>query len=495
MVDYEEYRRYDAVGLAELVARGEVSAADLLEAAIDRAEQVNPKLNAIVYPMYGIARERAASELSGPLAGVPFLLKDLGQDYAGLPTGSGSRSLRGRAAAAHSVNVRRWLDAGLVVFGKTATPEFGTKAVTEPVATGPTRNPWNLGHTPGGSSGGAAAAVAAGIVPVAGASDGGGSIRIPAACCGLFGLKPGRGLLSSGPLRAEGFHGAATDGVISRTVRDTAAMLDALTATRDLGGPYLPALPDVPFLELAAREPGKLRIGYMTRSPLGSAVHDDAVAAVEHARSVLEKLGHDVEPAEPEIDGRQLARDFLTGWSAYAATIIADIRRTTGAKPQDFELDTRMLAAAAWAVKAPDYVAAHQRWNGYTRALATFHERYDLLLTPTLARPPVRIGELATPPAVRLAAQVMEQLKLVGAFSKTNAWYEQALTNLAPVPFTQLANITGRPAMSVPLHRTAQGLPLGVQFVGGLGGEGTLLALATQLESAQPWARDEPAGI
>ncbi|ONI75387.1 amidase [Actinosynnema sp. ALI-1.44] len=492
MVDYEEYRRFDAVGLAGLVARGEVTAADLLEVAIERAEQVNPKLNAIVYPMYEIARKRAAGPLSGPLAGVPFLLKDLGQDYAGLPTGSGSWSLRGHVAAAHSVTVQRWLDAGLVVFGKTATPEFGTKAVTESKATGPTRNPWNPRHTPGGSSGGAAAAVAAGIVPVAGASDGGGSIRIPAACCGLFGLKPGRGLLSSGPRRAESFHGAATDGVISRTVRDTAAMLDVLTAAQDLGGPYLAARPDVSFAELAAREPGRLRVGYTTRSPLGTPVDKEAVAAVSHAATVLTQLGHDVEEAEPDIDGRRMAGDFLTGWGANAATIIAEIQREHGARLEDFELDTRMLAASAWAVKAPEYVAAHLRWNGYTRALAAFHERYDLLLTPTLARPPVRVGELDTPPAVRALGQTLERLKLIGAFSKTKAWNDQIITNLAPVPYTQLANITGRPAMSVPLHRTAQGLPLGVQFVAGLGGEGTLLALATQLEAAHPWAQDEP---
>nr|WP_042178009.1 amidase family protein [Kibdelosporangium sp. MJ126-NF4]CEL12912.1 Aspartyl-tRNA(Asn) amidotransferase subunit A @ Glutamyl-tRNA(Gln) amidotransferase subunit A [Kibdelosporangium sp. MJ126-NF4]CTQ98597.1 Aspartyl-tRNA(Asn) amidotransferase subunit A (EC 6.3.5.6) @ Glutamyl-tRNA(Gln) amidotransferase subunit A (EC 6.3.5.7) [Kibdelosporangium sp. MJ126-NF4] len=492
-MDYDEYRRFDAVGLAELVARGEVSPADLLEVAIDRAEQVNPRLNAIVHPMYDIARERAASPLSGPLAGVPFLLKDLGQDYQGQPTGSGSRSLRGQVAAGHSVNVQRWLDAGLVIFGKTATPEFGTKAVTESLATGPTRNPWNLAHTPGGSSGGTAAAVAAGVVPVAGASDGGGSIRIPAACCGLFGLKPGRGLLSSGPRRSEQFHGAATDGVISRTVRDTAAMLDVLTAAQDLGGPYLSALPELSFAESATREPGKLRIGYTTSSPLGTPVHEDAVAAVDHARTVLEKLGHDVELAEPDIDGRQLARDFLTAWSANAAAIIAEIQREFGAVNDDFELDTRLLAAAAWATKAPDYVAAHQRWNIYARALATFHERYDLLLTPTLARPPVRIGELDTPPAVRQLGRALERLKLIGAFSKTKAWTDQIVTNLAPVPFTQLANITGRPAMSVPLYRTPQGLPLGVQFVGGLGSEPKLLALATQLESAYPWAQEEPA--
>ncbi|MFE0021078.1 amidase [Amycolatopsis sp. NPDC059021] len=491
-MEYSEYRRFDAVGLAELVARGEVSPAELLEVAIARAERVNGPLNAIVYPMYDIARKRAATGLSGPFAGVPFLLKDLHQDYAGLPTGSGSRSLRHRPAARHSEAVRRWLDAGLVIFGKTATPEFGTKAVTESAATGPTRNPWNPGHTPGGSSGGSAAAVAAGVVPAAGASDGGGSIRIPAACCGIFGLKPGRGLLPCGPDHAEYLHGAATEGVLSRSVRDTAAMLDVLARTPDPGGPYLAAIPETPYAELARREPGKLRIGYTTYSPLGTAVHPEAVAAVDSAAVLLAKLGHDVEPADPGIDGAQLAKDFLTMWCAQSATTIAEIQRTTGASTKDFELDTRLLAASAYAVRAPEYVAAHHRWNAHTRALAAFHEKYDLLLTPTLAGPPVRVGELDTPRLLRYVGEVLLRLGLAGPLAKTKAWNDTVIANLAPVPFTQLANLTGRPAMSVPLYRTGAGLPLGVQFVGGLGSEPALLALATQLEAEQPWADAEP---
>ncbi|MEY7974109.1 amidase [Saccharomonospora xinjiangensis] len=489
---YDEYRRYDAVGLAGLVARGEVSPAELLEVAIRRAEDVNGRLNAIVHPMYDVARTRAASELSGPFAGVPFLLKDLMQDYAGVPTGSGSRALRHRSPAKHSEVVRRWLDAGLVVFGKTATPEFGLKGVTEPDATGPTRNPWSLDHTPGGSSGGSAAAVAAGVVPVAGASDGGGSIRIPAACCGIVGLKPGRGLVPAGPGHAEHLAGAATDGVVSRTVRDTAAMLDVLARTPDPGAPYPVAVPATSYVELARRTPPRLRIGFTTRSPLGTPVHADAVAAVDHAATLLGKLGHDVEPAEPGIDGVALARDFMTMWSAQTAVTIAATKRNTGARDREFEVDTRLLAASAHSVRAAEHAEARARWNDYTRALADFHGRYDLMLTPALARPPVRVGELATPPLLRLGGELLLRLRLTGPFTKTRLWHDQVLANLAPVPFTQMANITGRPAMSVPLYRTASGLPLGVQFVGGLGGEATLLALATQLEEEFPWADAEP---
>lgn len=286
MLNYTEFRAHDAVGLAELVARGEVSPGELLDVAISRAEAVDGSLNAIVQPMHELARERAKESLSGPFAGVPFLIKDLSQDYAGLPTGSGNRVLRLRPVERHSAVVDRWLGAGMVIFGKTNTPEFGAKGVTEPEVNGPTRNPWDLARTPGGSSGGSAAAVAAGIVPVAGANDGGGSIRIPAACCGLFGLKPGRGLVPAGPAVAEHLHGAATDGVVSRSVRDSAAMLDVLTSRADPAGPFLHERPELPYAELARRSQ-KLRIGFATRSPIDTEVDPQAVAAVEDAAELL----------------------------------------------------------------------------------------------------------------------------------------------------------------------------------------------------------------
>jgi amidase len=485
-MEYAEYRTHDAVGLAQLVAEREVSAGELLAVAIERAEAVDPRLNAIARPMFDLARERAGGELSGPLAGVPFLIKDLGQHYAGLPTGSGSRSLAGVPAAAHAEVVRRWLDAGLVVLGKTATPEFGAKAITEPVAGGPTRNPWDTGRTPGGSSGGAAAAVAAGIVPMAGASDGGGSIRIPAACCGLFGLKPGRGLVPDGPDVAERMHGAAVNGVVSRSVRDTAAVLDVLTAP-DPTGPYLSARPTGTYADAVGREPGTLRIGFSTASPIGTPVAPEAVAAVEDAAALLTSLGHDVEPASTGVDERQLATDFLTMWFAAVAHEVADARRRSGCGPDAFELDTLLMAALGRATPAPTYIAAHNRWNDHTRRLAAFHQRYDLLLTPTLARPPWRIGELAAPRAVEVTSRALLRARAAGLLTRTPLVGKLIDDNLGPVPYTQLANITGRPAMSVPLYWTGDGLPLGVQFVGPLGGEGRLLSLAAQLEAARPW--------
>ncbi|MBP3081006.1 amidase [Streptomyces sp. 604F] len=491
-MEYAEYRAHDAVGLAALVAGGEVSAAELLEVAVARAEAVDGKLNAIVRPMYDLARDRTRTPLTGPFAGVPFLIKDLSQDYAGLPTGSGSRSLAHLSAERHSAVVERWLEAGLVIFGKTNTPEFGAKGITEPEVNGPTRNPWDLSRTPGGSSGGSAAAVAAGVVPMAGANDGGGSIRIPAACCGLFGLKPGRGLVPAGPATAEDLHGAATNGAVSRTVRDSAALLDVLTARPDPGGPYLAARPELPYAELA-RRPRPLRIGFTTRSPMGTEVDPHAVAAVDETVGLLARLGHQVEPAEPDIDHRQLALDFLAMWTTQLAQTVDEIRRTTGAGPGDFELDTHLLAAAGRSLPAPRYFAAHQRWNTYSRQLAAFHDRYDLLLTPTLARPPVRIGELDTPAPVRTLARGLMKAGLLGTLAGTKAWERAVIANLAATPYTQLANITGRPATSVPTYRTPEGLPLGTQFVGPLGGEGTLLALAAQIEAEQPWAHREPA--
>ncbi|UYP21047.1 amidase [Rhodococcus sp. Z13] len=490
-MDYSEYRRHDAVGLAELVVTGQVSADDLLDTAIARLEQVEPTLNSVVRRLDDRARARVREGVDGPFAGVPFLIKDLGQDIAGIPTSSGSRALAQWPAEENSVIVDRWLDAGLVVFGKTNTPEFGAKGITEPEAFGPTRNPWDPTRTPGGSSGGSAAAVAAGVVPAAGASDGGGSIRIPAACCGLLGLKPGRGLVPTGPRGGEPLHGAATNGVITRTVRDAAALLDVMAGPH-AAGPYPVARPERSYTDSARTAPARLRIGFAAASPIGTPVDPEAIAAVEDAAALLEELGHHVEPASTGVDERRLAEDFLAMWFATAAAEIDETRRLTGAGPDAFEFDTRIIAELGRSLSAPDYIEAHARWADYSRQLTEFHERYDLLLTPTIAGPPVRIGELATPRWMRAVGKVLLATRTAWIAGRAGFIDRLVDENLGRTPYTQLANITGRPAISVPLYWTGAGLPLGVQFVAPLGGEPTLLALAAELEQARPWFDRQP---
>lgn len=494
MLTDQEYLQHDGVGLAELVRRREVSAAELLEIAIRRAEALNPQLNAIVIKMYDIARELASRHTAGPFGGVPFLLKDLKQDYAGVHASSGSRAMRNcrYVPTDHSEIVRRFLNAGTVIFGRTNTPEFGSKGITEPLAWGPARNPWQLEHSTGGSSGGAAAAVAAGIVPLAGANDGGGSIRIPASATGLFGLKPGRGRTPSGPAVGEAIHGAAMQHVLTRSVRDSAVMLDAI-AGPERGSAFLIAPPERSYASELEREPRRLRIACSTRSPLGTPVDPEIVQAVERTAQLLSELGHEVEHAEPPLDGRQLARDFLGIWYAHLAHMMREARELCRARTRDFELDSLAMEAVACARSARDYADQYVRWTEYGYQLGVFLEQYDMYMTPTLARAAPRVGELATP---RLAAALGNALAPLG-LSRLIALAPEtveavALANLAFTPFTQLANVTGVPAMSVPLHSFSNGLPLGIQFLTGHGGEGRLLALAGQLERALPWRQRWP---
>lgn len=483
-MDFDEYRSYDATGLAKLVADKQVSAAELLATARARAAAVNPKINAIVRDIPA----EPADGLTGPFAGVPFLIKDLAQDYKGQPTSAGSRALKSLPATEHATIVQRWLDAGLVIFGKTNTPEFGSKGITEPVAWGPARNPWDVTRTPGGSSGGSAAAVAAGIVPCAGANDGGGSIRIPAACCGLVGLKAGRGLTPLGPATGESMHGAAVQGVVSRTVRDTAAMLDVISGAEPWG-PFVPGLPAEPFASCVGADPGKLRIGVRVPSAINPAPHAEAVKAVEATVKALRELGHHVEelPQAP-FDDAALARDFLLTWFVYTAWELAEAKRLTGAGDESFERDTLIMAALGRATSSVDYVDAVQRRHEHTRRLTTFFESYDLLLTPTLATPPPTIGEFELPVAVQRASDALIKTRTASLLRYTKVVDDMVDKNLGWVPYTQLANLTGRPAISLPLHWTADGVPLGVQFVGPLAGESLLIKLAAQLKQRLPWA-------
>jgi amidase len=493
MISDTEYLQHDGVGLAELVRRGEVTASELLEAAIRRAEAVNPRLNAIVIPMYEIARERAAGALAGPFAGVPFLIKDLKQDYAGVLASAGSRSYRSKNffPKVHAEIVRRFLAAGTVVFGRTNAPEFGSKGITEPLAWGATRNPWDLERSPGGSSGGSAAAVAAGVVPMAGANDGGGSIRIPAGATGLFGLKPGRGRTPSGPGVNEAIHGAAMNHVLTRSVRDSAVMLDAVHGP-EIGGAFLIAPPERPYAQEVTRDPGKLRIAFSTRSPLGTAVDPEVTRALEKTASFLTTLGHTVEQAEPEIDQARLARDFLAIWYAQLSHILEDARALFG-KSAEFEVDSLAMEAVALGRNAREYADSYVRWTEYGYQLGVFLQSYDLYMTPSLAQAAPRIGEVATPPTAAALGRALMPLGLSRLIGLAPGIVEDlALQNLAVTPFTQLANVSGVPAMSVPLHTFQSGLPLGIQFLGGHGSEGLLFSLAGLLERALPWAGRMP---
>ncbi len=486
-----EYAGLDGLGIGAAIADGTIAAAEALDAARRRAEAVNPSINAIVRDMEREAAAQPGADAEGPFAGVPFLIKDLGQDYAGLPTTSGCRALANVPMPEHATVVQRWIDAGLVVFGKTNTPEFGAKGVTESELLGPCRNPYDLTRTPGGSSGGAAAAVAAGIVPVAGASDGGGSIRIPVGCCGLFGLKAGRGVVPNGPRYSELLQGSATHGVISRSVRDSAAMLDVM-AGQDPYAAYRSASSETPYHDEAGQDPGRLRIGFVTTSSITPNPHPDAIAAVESAAALLERLGHDVEAVAAPQDDAKLAREFLTTWFVNVASEVAATKQLTGSGDDGFEQDTLLMAALGRATSGVDVHRALEGRHEHVRALATFHQKYDLLMTPTMSQAPIEIGALDAPPALRRAADVLLKTRTARFLARTPIPDQLIDDNLGWVPYTQLANITGRPAASVPLHWTAAGLPLGIQFVADLGGERTLLRLAAQLEAAQPWAERRP---
>jgi Asp-tRNA(Asn)/Glu-tRNA(Gln) amidotransferase A subunit family amidase len=486
---------HDATGLAELVSSKQVTAAELLELARSRAAEVNPKTNSIVIPIDKESDEQAADPgLSGPFAGVPFVIKDLAQEYKGYPTTCGSRSMKNFVADEHALVTDRFLAAGLVIFGKTNTPELGAKGITESELWGPSRNPWDLGRTPGGSSGGSGSAVAAGIVPAAGANDGGGSIRIPAACNGLVGLKPTRGLAPYGPQSNEPMFGMAVQGVLSRTVRDSAGLFDAIIG-RTPSADYDNALPAVPFAELIKSAPGKLKIGYSAKSAITDKPDPEAIKAVEATAQLLTELGHDVEEIEPPYDDNALAETFLKVWFAQCAAQVAMIKEETGAKNADFEADTLAMAELGRANGVVEAGKALARCVEFTQAMTRFHEQYDYFLTPSIARRPVKIGELSTAPALQKGARFLHAVHGGKLLFKSGVLEEMIEDNLGWVPYTQLANLTGRPAINVPVYWTDDGMPLGVQFNGGLGADGALLQLAAQLEEAKPWAQRHPAPV
>jgi amidase len=483
-----EYDWLDALGLGELVARREVSPAELLEAALERADARNSRLNAIVARYDDEARARAAGPLpAGPLSGVPFLLKDLLAAWKGHPLTGSSALLEGFVPDEDAEVVRRFHAAGLVTFGQTNTPELGIMGTTEPRWRGPTRNPWDQSRSAGGSSGGSAAAVAAAIVPAAHGNDGGGSLRIPASACGAFALKPSRGRVPLGPPLLDAWQGFATDGVITRTVRDSAALLDAIAGPAPGDPGALPA-PARPFLAEAATPPGRLRLAVTHDSLFGRTTGPDCRAAVDAAAGLLADLGHELVDARPPFSRDALVRAYLVTVSACVAADLAEAARLTGRRPSPalVEPETWGLAAAGRAVGARDLELARREIQAATRAMATFFQGFDGLVLPTLAHPPLPLGAVAMKPLERLSVRVVAALR-------SRALIEKMLDEVAARSFeatgnTMLWNQTGQPAMTLPLHATAAGLPVGVQVVGRHGDEATLFRLAAQIEAARPWA-------
>lgn len=485
-----DYDNYDGLGLAELVRNKEVEPGELVEEAIRRVEKLNTQLNAVINKMYDDAREAAESYLpDGPFKGVPFLLKDLGATYAGIPTSNGSRFLKDFVPDHDSEIVRRFKAAGVIIIGKTNTPEYGLLPVTESELFGPCNNPWNLPRTTGGSSGGSAAAVAARIVPLAHGSDGGGSIRIPASCCGVFGLKPTRGRNPTGPDHGELWHGFACYHVLTRSVRDSAAMLDA-TAGPDIGAPYYAALPSRPFLQEVATDPGRLRIAFTSKPFLPATVHEECIKGLEATVKLCQDLGHEVVEAAPPVDGEAFARAFLTVVCGETRAAMEEAEALLGRKAtsKDFEPSTWLIGLLGKHCRAPEFARAIYLLQRTARQVGQFFQDFDVLLTPTLAMPPVATGAFQ-PKGIQ--ALVMKLLARLNAVSLVNALAGiETLANrvFEFIPYTPLFNVTGQPAMSVPLHWSDEELPIGMQFVGRYGDEATLFRLASQLEKAKPWS-------
>lgn len=488
------YQNYDAAGLAELVQKKEVTAAEIVESAIARLERLNPKINAVIHKMYEKAR-LAAEKITGkePFAGVPMLVKDISQEIKGEPITCGAKSLRDCLAEEDATFVKRARATGVVFLGITNVPEFALMGTTEPKYYGPTRNPWNKDYTPGGSSGGSAAAVAAGIVPIAGANDGGGSIRIPAAYCGLFGLKPSRGRMPAGPFSGRHWQGASVDHVLTRSVRDSALMLDLIKGY-EAGAAFPPPPFDHNYLECVSQGPiNKLKIAFCLRSPIGTEVHRECREAAIKAAQLLESLGHIVDEKEAPVDGNKIAQSYMTLYFGEVAADIASLEEVLGRKARmnDVEPATWMLGLLGKVTSSEEWVLSIREWDTAAFEMEAFFEDYDLYMTPTTADPPSRIGEQDMAPKEATLIKLVSSLNLIKAVKKSGFVDNLIKRSLKRTPFTQLANLTGQPAMSVPLHMTMEGLPVGVQFIAAKGREDILYRLAGQLEQSQHWIRVE----
>jgi amidase len=474
MNGFAEYEKYDALGLADLVRRKEVTPAELLDAAIERVEARNPAINAVTMKLYDYGRKAIADGLpDGPLRGVPFLMKDLTSPIAGVRMTRGSRFFADTPPSpADSEHVKRLKKAGLVIFGRTNTCELGLSLTCEPQLHGPTRNPWNVAHISGGSSGGAAAAVAARMLPIAHASDGFGSIRAPAACCGLVGLKPTRSRNTFAPFSGEGLGGVSTEHAVTLSIRDSAALLDA-TRGAGPGDPYVAPPPAGPYLKDAGANPGKLKIAWTAAAPNGAKVDPECLRLLAETVKLCADLGHHVEERDPGIDRAAVVPAFLTLASANTVVNLAG-HPTAGRLACEGEVEriTWLMAKMGENISAPDYVRATQTAHRLGRQMAAFHSEWDVLLTPGLSSPAVKLGWLDM-----MMDDVNEYWRRVFDFS----------------PFTVWFNLTGQPGLMLPLGQSASGLPLAVQLVGRFGDEATLIRLGAQLEAGRPWFGRKPA--
>jgi amidase len=483
------YFEYDGLGLAELVKNKEVKPIEIMEEAIRAIESKNPQLNAVIHKMYDQAKKQSENVNRGAFVGVPMLLKDIAQEIKGEPLSAGSKSLQAYRAQQDSYYVSKLRETGVAFLGQTNVPEFALMGITEPTYYGPTKNPWNLEVTPGGSSGGSAAAVASGMVPIAGANDGGGSIRIPAAYCGLFGLKPTRGRTPVGPKYGRHWQGASQDHILSRTVRDSAAMLDELKTFEKTAAFHAPAFSDSYQRIVEQPKDRKLRIAYSIKSPLGTEVEEDCKEGVLLTVKLLEQMGHEVEEKDPPIDGSKIASSYLMNYFGEIAASLHELEEVLGrkARASDVEPTTWLLGQLGKATSARDFVLGQREWDKAAFEMEQFHEKYDLFMTPTTAFLPAKIGELDPKSTEKMMISLANKLSLGKVLKKVGIVDQIAETSLKRTPFTQLANLTGQPAMSVPMHQSKDGLPVGIQFMAARGREDLLFEMAAHLEQTSQW--------
>ncbi|AQQ54007.1 amidase family protein [Planococcus lenghuensis] len=486
-MDLTTYMQTDGVGLAELVQKREVTPAELLELSFTRLQQVNPELNAFTKTRHPQAVTEAAYLPDGPFMGVPIALKNISQALKGEALTSGSKLLASALSDRDSNFVARLRAAGVSFIGHTNTPEFGLKNITEPASHGASRNPWNPDYSPGGSSGGSAAAVASGIVPVAGASDGGGSIRIPASFTGLFGLKPTRGRTPVGPGTGRQWQGASIDFALTRTVRDSAALLDVLQTIQPEAAFQVPLFAGS-YLETLKQAPKSLTVAFSLESPVGTPVSAEAKEAVRKTVKWLERQGHRVEEEGNGVDGIRLMQDYYIMNSGEMALVVRQLGQMLG-RPltkDDLEIEGWLMAEAGKNVSAADYSASIASWDRAAAKMADLHQTYDLYITPATASAAPKVGDLTHSEESR--AMLLARLARAKTWQEEQALiYDMFLPSLTCTPFTQLANLTGQPAVSVPVHVTAAGLPIGVQLMANKGNEALLLQTAAAIEQSDLW--------